>query len=144
MSLADITSLGNLIGRGTTASTTAPVAAPSTLPTTAPTSDMGLSEKLAAAQASRPVVEPTKLDKPSLDYANIRPEMLIDPEAAGWVKQGEARYIFRPPFDNSDPYIPGTGTGSLTQDWFANVRWPGPEGSYTDASGNIWVRKGTA
>jgi hypothetical protein len=126
MSLADITSLGNFIARGNAApmqaATPAPMPAPTQAPTQAPMfTDMGLSAKLAAAQSNRPVAIPTPVSKAS-EYANLRPDMLIDPASAGWTK---AEYV------GSSGFL-GRNRGTL------NV----PEGAqtYTDPNGSIWFR----
>ena len=114
MSLADITALGNFIARGNAAPMPASTQAP--MPT-----DMGLSAKLAAAQTNRPVATPTPVSKAS-EYANLRPDMLIDPSSAGWTK---AEYV------GSSGFL-GRNRGTL------NV----PQGAqtYTDPNGNIWFR----
>jgi hypothetical protein len=82
---------------------------------------MGLSAKLAAAQTNRPVATPTPVSKAS-EYANLRPDMLIDPSSAGWTK---AEYV------GSSGFL-GRNRGTL------NV----PQGAqtYTDPNGNIWFR----
>jgi len=128
MSLADITSLGNLIARGNAepmqAAMPAPMPASTQAPTQAPMpTDMGLSAKLAAAQTNRPIVTSTPLPKSMVsEYANLRPDMLIDPAAAGWTKA---------------EYLGGFG-------WFRNKGGTSsiPEGAqtYVDPNGNTWFR----
>jgi hypothetical protein len=126
MSLADITALGNFIARGNAApmqtATPAPMPTAMQAPTQAPMpTDMGLSAKLAAAQTNRPVVASTPVSKAS-EYANLRPDMLIDPASAGWSKA---------------EYVGGSGFGGR-RGGSLNV----PEGAqtYTDPNGNIWFR----
>lgn len=119
MSLADITSLGNFIARGNAApmQATTPAPTPAPMPT-----NIGLSEKLAAAQANRPTVASTPLGGSAMDYTNVRPDMLIDPTAAGWAKA---------------EYSGGWGFGR-SRGRTSNV----PEGAqtYTDPDGNLWFR----
>ena len=124
MSLADITALGNFVARGNAApmQTTMPMPAPTSTQAPMPT-DMGLSEKLAAAQVNRPTVSSTPLPKSSMsDFANLRPDMLIDPEAAGWARA---------------EYIGGFGFFGRNRG-VSNV----PEGAqtYTDPNGTVWFR----
>jgi hypothetical protein len=88
--------------------------------------NQSLEEKLAAAGQNRVPGQNINIgDVPSSNYANMRPDMLIDPAAAGWKLYSEA------------PKTNDLGMSALMN--FVN-RKPIPAGAYTDSKGNVWVR----
>jgi hypothetical protein len=129
MSLADITSLGNLISGGNRGLTQAPTQA-----STQGFTDTDLAAKLAAASANRTAFAPVEFAKPSanINYANVRPNTLIDPAAAGWsLVPGWTRAIEG--FDANSAYNRDTNISSKA------AFTPLPEGSYVDPQGRAWM-----
>jgi hypothetical protein len=81
--------------------------------------NQSLDAKLFAAGQNRVTAPDTKLGEmppaapPTPDYSNIRPDMMINPEAGGWTRYQGVAGSFAPP----------------------------PPGHYRDSEGTIWVRK---
>jgi hypothetical protein len=96
--------------------------------------ERSLEEKLAAAGQNRVTAPDTSVGQQpsSPDYSNIRPDMLLDPRAAGWELYSSNI--------KTNPYSMFTGTGGVSGA-MARIFNPAPAGSYTDAQGNVWVRK---
>lgn len=129
--LADLSALGSMI-----ANTRGPAKTP-----TATTASNSAAEQVAATAAARPASEPVTFNMGKTGsfiggYGNIRPDMLIDPEAAGWKLYSSN--VRSNPFgmllgngDDSAGGVFGRLNRSLS---------PAPEGAYTDPSGNVWVR----
>lgn len=93
--------------------------------------NQSLEEKLTAAGQNRVPGQDVNLgEMPSqqFNYGNLRPDMLINPAAAGWVKYNQ---------------IPGFEMG--TQGPLARAILSGqginPATAYTDSEGNVWYRK---
>jgi hypothetical protein len=95
--------------------------------------ERSLEEKLAAAGQNRVTAPDTSVGQQpsSPDYSNIRPDMLLDPRAAGWELYSSNI--------KTNPYSMFTGTGGVSGA-MARIFNPAPAGSYTDAQGNVWVR----
>jgi hypothetical protein len=131
--LADLSALGGMISNSR-----APARmAPATAPTSAGTSAVN---QIAATAAARPADEPVTFNAGKTrglfggDYSNIRPDMFIDPEAAGWERyQGPVGGLF------GDSVFGGLSR-AYQSDLAKRGLVIGPEDSYTDPSGNIWVR----
>ena len=128
--LADLSALGGMISNSRVPARMAPA----TAPTSAGTSAV---DQIAATAAARPVSDPVTFNAGKTrglfggDYSNIRPDMLIDPSAAGW-----EMYSSSP---RSNPYSMLTGEGGFIGNFSRRLN-PAPEGSYTDSQGNVWVR----
>jgi hypothetical protein len=139
MGLSDLSMLGSMISNTRAPARTAPAMTTASTPT-----DTSAVDQIAAAAAARPVSEPVTFNIGKTkglfggDYSNIRPDMLIDPEAAGWeLYSSDAR---------SNPYgvLLGSGDDSAGGGFgrlYRSLMNPAPEGSYKDSQGNVWVRK---
>jgi hypothetical protein len=132
--LADLSMLGRMISN---------TRAPARMASLATPASNSAADQVAAAAAARPVDEPvtfnlSKTKSLGMGYDNIKPDMLIDPSAAGWeMYSSNARSnpfgVLLGSSDDSAGGIFGRLNRSLMN--------PAPEGSYTDSQGNVWVRK---
>ena len=136
MGLSDLSALGKMISNSRTPARMAPATTPASA--YAPAID-----QIAATAAARPADEPVTFNAGKTrglfggDYSNIRPDMFIDPSAAGW--EMYSSNLRSNPYGlllGSDDDSAGGVFGRLNRSLS-----PAPEGSYKDPQGNVWVRK---